>query len=294
MDRYYISRQRLFDDYSEPFGWWGGHWSPPVPLSVVQIMESGSMDARLVALAWQMMANHQSIMFSSEPPMAGKSTTLTAFLDFIPQEERRVYVRGMYETFQFERDGKGTPEKSWLLANEVSNHLPTYLWGNKAVRCFHLQQQGYAFGATMHANTVEEAMQQLNYELSIPAEDLAKLGLMFIIRVYNARTGKIIMDEYEMPYGNGGIIRRVATGHTMTMNEDGHLVLAQFSEWQPDTDTHEVDLTAALPIMAARCNMPAEQFSDELAKREAYITEMCSMGVRGIAAVRDAIAKFKL
>jgi len=294
MDRYYISRQRLFEDYSDPFGWWGGHWSPPVPLSVVQIMESGSMNARLIALAWQMMAAHQSILFSSEPPMAGKSTTLTAFLDFIPQAERRVYLRGMYENFQFERDGKGTPTKSWLLVNEMSNHLPTYCWGNKAQRMLNLQLSGYAVGATMHANTAEEAVAQLGTELGIAAAEIAQFGLLFIIRVYNARTGRMILDEYDMPYGNGAVVRRVATGHTVSLDDKGRLLLTPLAEWQQATDHHEIDLTAALPILAQKTGQSAEQFTADLDKREAYITELCSLGVRSIGAVKDAINKFKL
>ncbi len=26
-------------------GWWGGHWEPPQPLSVVELMQAGSIDA---------------------------------------------------------------------------------------------------------------------------------------------------------------------------------------------------------------------------------------------------------
>ena len=44
------------EDYDEPFGWWGWHWQPPVPLSVVQLIEARSFDAPLMALLWSLCA----------------------------------------------------------------------------------------------------------------------------------------------------------------------------------------------------------------------------------------------
>ena len=39
------------EDYEEPFGWWGWHWQPPVPL-VIQLIEARSFDHRAMALLW--------------------------------------------------------------------------------------------------------------------------------------------------------------------------------------------------------------------------------------------------
>ena len=35
-----------------PEGWWGYHWSLPRPMSAVEIVGSGSLDARLMATLW--------------------------------------------------------------------------------------------------------------------------------------------------------------------------------------------------------------------------------------------------
>ncbi len=294
MDSYYYrsSRYRMFDDYSEPFGWWGGHWSPPVPLSVIQIIESGSMNARMVALAWLMIERRNSLMFASEPPMAGKTTTMTAFIDFIPAEQRRIYMRGMYESFQFEEDGKGQPANSWLLVNEFSNHLPTYLWGPKASRAFALQLEGYCLGGTMHADTAEEAIAQLRHELGISDEELAQIGLLFIVRMYNNRTGRPIRDEYEMPYGANAVLRRVATGHLLSLGDDGKLKLNLFARWERTGDQHNLTLEPHLPLIAARTGLSEARVVAELDKREQFLTDLCTSGVHGIPLVRQAIDKF--
>ncbi|PZR99022.1 MAG: hypothetical protein DLM69_07865 [Candidatus Chloroheliales bacterium] len=295
MDSYYYrsSRYRMFDDYSEPFGWWGGHWSPPVPLSVIQIIESGSMNARMVALAWLMIERHNSLMFASEPPMAGKTTTMTAFIDFIPRDQRRIYLRGMYESFQFEEDGKGQPPNSWLLVNEFSNHLPTYLWGPKASRAFSLLEEGYCLGGTMHADSAEEAVAQLHHELGVSDEELAQLGLLFIVRMYNTRTGRPIRDEYEMPYGSNAVLRRVATGHLLSLGDDGKLKLNLFTRWERTGDHHNLTLEPHLPLFAARTGLSVERVIAELDKREQYLTELCARGIHSISAVREAIDRFR-
>ena len=44
------------DDNDEPFGWWGWHWQPAVPMSVMQIVEAGSADTALMSLLWAMLA----------------------------------------------------------------------------------------------------------------------------------------------------------------------------------------------------------------------------------------------
>src|SRR5215203_1943318 len=72
------------EDYEEPFGWWGWHWQPPVPLSVIQLIEARSFDVKLMALLWSLLARRASIIVGAEPPMAGKTTTLTALIDFLP------------------------------------------------------------------------------------------------------------------------------------------------------------------------------------------------------------------
>src|SRR5437870_5353070 len=59
-----------------PEGWWGYHWAPPEPMSAVEIVGSGSLDARLMATLWAVVSRRKSVMLASEAPQAGKTTTL--------------------------------------------------------------------------------------------------------------------------------------------------------------------------------------------------------------------------
>src|SRR6478752_289441 len=145
-------------EYEEPFGWWGWHWQPPQPLSVVQLLDAGSFDAETLGLIWALLARRASIIVGAEPPMAGKTTTLTALLDLLPPTTRKIYLRGHYENFEFVADPALEPAHTYLLANEMSDHLAIYFWGARVGKLFSLLPQGYAFGSTMHAETVEDVL----------------------------------------------------------------------------------------------------------------------------------------
>ena len=48
-------------------------------------------------------------------------------------------------------------ERGYLLINEMSDHLPIYVWGRAAQGALRLAGSGYGLGATMHADSLPEA-----------------------------------------------------------------------------------------------------------------------------------------
>jgi len=165
-------------DYATPVAWWGWSWEPPVPMSVSELVAAGDMDARTAAVAWLTLAGHGSVLIAAEQPHSGKTTTLTALLDLVPERIRRVYLRGGAETFEFLATSR--PATTLLLANELSSHLPVYLWGTKAVRAFTALGQGYALASTLHADSRAEAIAQLR-ELGVDGSDLARVDLLIVM-----------------------------------------------------------------------------------------------------------------
>src|SRR5256885_28591 len=88
-------------DYDMPVGWWGWNWEPPIPMSVTELLEARNMDARTAALCGMVLEAHGSILIAAEQPHSGKTTTLTAFLDFLPIGTRRIFLRRWVETFDY-------------------------------------------------------------------------------------------------------------------------------------------------------------------------------------------------
>jgi hypothetical protein len=180
-------------DYGTPVAWWGWSWEPPVPMSVAELVAAGDLDARTAALAWLVLAGHGSVLIAAERPHSGKTTTLTALLDLLPERLARVYLRGGAETFEFFHHT--SPRRTLLLANELSSHLPVYLWGAKAIRTFRALREGYALGSTLHADSAGEAIAQLRNELGVDPADLARIDLLLVMRDRRVRTVHRVRDD---------------------------------------------------------------------------------------------------
>ena len=278
------------DDQEEPFGWWGWHWQPPIPLSIMQIVEAGSADTGILALLWAMLSRRASIIVAAEPPMAGKTTTLTALLDLMPPESRRVYLRGHYETFEFTTQADADPFNTYVLANEMSNHLAVYLWGSRIYKMFELIQSGYAIGSTMHAETVDDVIAMLNSDpLNVPPAWIARLTL--VINLYVSST-----------YGNA--TRRFNTVHMLEPDiEDpkepmpGSPVVpgvrpVLLSLWDRKTDTfdHLYEQPDLEQKLAAWAGVTPQEWAADVAHRKAYLDDLRAKGVRGVTATRGALA----
>src|SRR4030065_415918 len=70
------------------------------------------------------------------PPSAGKTAPLPALLSLPPPETVAYFTRGAGETFSLPPRSDDHP--TYLLVNEMSDHLPVYTWGSYARRAFWL------------------------------------------------------------------------------------------------------------------------------------------------------------
>jgi len=88
---------------------------------------------------------------------AGKSTLLRALLEYAPNDREVTYLRGWHDPFDFLEMRSVESGQRLLVANELSPHLPTYVWGDSARRAFDLiQHAGYGLWATAHASNRDE------------------------------------------------------------------------------------------------------------------------------------------
>ena len=264
-------------DYDMPVGWWGWNWEPPVPMSITQLLEAGNMDARTAALCGMTIESHGSILIAAEQPHSGKTTTLTALLDYLPNATRRVFIRGWAETVDFL--GQTRPDSTLLLANELSSHLPVYLWGPKAVRTFAALRRGYALASTLHADSCDEALAQLVGELGVDRNDLARVNLLMVMRIY-ATTG-------------GGYARRVVSVHRL-VPRGGTVTALPLVTHNERKDSHAHDAPAEIDLLhSLRRSADREGLAEELDRRSEQLTDLVDSGCRAIPEVRAALASFR-
>lgn len=165
-----LERRMSLPRYDEPFHWWGPGWDAPAGRGLGDLLRDGSIDTGIAAVLWAALARRHSLAVVAGPSGVGKTTLLTALLDLLPPGTRRLYLRGCYEAFSFLSDAAVEPDASVLLANEISPHLPIYLWGPAVERALAATERGYALMATAHAESVAEFVGSLTGSpLRIPA-----------------------------------------------------------------------------------------------------------------------------
>lgn len=113
---------------------------------------------------------------------SGKSTLLESLLPWYPAADRRIRLRGSFESFAWEQDPRFDPFRSVLVAEEISGHLPSYLWGPAVAHFLSWRDRGCAIVATAHGDSVEDIGRLLTgYPLLLPLG--AMTGFDAIVRI---------------------------------------------------------------------------------------------------------------
>jgi hypothetical protein len=281
-----------------PEGWWGYHWSLPRPMSAVEIVESGSLDARLMATLWAVTSRRRSVMLASEAPMAGKTTTLSALVDFLPAGTVGVFLRGWRGDFEW-TDEIG-PERGYVLVNEMSDHLPIYVWGRNARGALQLTGQGYGVGATMHADTLSEAIDLLRGQLGASDADLAGLTIYLQYSAYRTPAGmyRRVEEAWHLRLDEGGSLAPVrlaaieggrSPSLTGAQRDPEPPLLASDGGRSTRPLLHDPE---AYAVLAASLGLGADALEAELADRSEYLATLSRRGICEPASVADAVANY--
>ncbi len=305
------------DTYSRHPGWWGYHQTLPRPRSIIELIAAGTLDAELAALLWLLIEGRVPIVVAGGPPLAGKTTVLTALLDFLTPTTRRQFLDGSMEEFgwlpeavtlgwrgnanrlgQRGRDpeqglehddsaARADPATTFLLASELSSHLPVYTWGERARIVIRALSLGYGLGTTIHGDSLGDVLAQLRGpEIDLTDDELSRLGVVLVLRLVQS------------PGGKEGVQRRIAAAHyvrPLARDAGGHLQRlgpAVLATWDERRDAYEHFAWGVVPELAGRIGRRAGDFELEQGKRATYLTGLVAGGLTGIEDVRVAIARY--
>jgi hypothetical protein len=281
-----------------PEGWWGYHWAPPQPMSAVELIGTPAFDSRLMAMLWAVVSRRRSVMLSSEAPQAGKTTALSALVDFLPEDTTGIFVRGWWEEYDWlDEIPAGT---GYLLINEMSDHLPIYVWGRAARGALVLAGKGWGLGATMHADSLPEALDSLRSQLVATDTDLA---------------GLTVYLQYSAYLTPRGMYRRVEEAWHLRLDADGGLAPVRLAtiegERSPsltgaqrlpeppilpdDGGRHARPLLhdpAAYAVLAASLGLETDGFEAELTSRAAFLEDLATRGICDAPSVAAALREF--
>ena len=281
-----------------PEGWWGYHWSPPQPMSAVEIIGSGALDSRLMATLWAVVARRRSVMLSSEAPQAGKTTTLSALVDFLPEGTVGIFLRGWFSDFEWTDEVPA--ERGYLLINEMSDHLPIYVWGRAAQGALRLAGNGYGLGATMHADSLPEAMTTLRDDLGATDADLAGLTIYLQWSAYQTPAGmyRRVEEAWHLRVDEQGVlapVRLAAIEGERSPSLTGAQRLPE-PPFLPDDGgrAHRplVHDPAAYAVLAASLDSEPAAFEAELTHRSAFLAALAERGACDPVSVSVALADY--
>ena len=193
--------------YDEPFAWWGPSWQAPAPRGAAELLRDDTIDSWTAANLWAALARRRSLTVVAGASGVGKTTLLTALLDFLPPNTRRIYLRGCFETFGFITEPTVSPLETALLINEISPHLPVYLWGPAVSRVMEAAQRGFSLLATAHANSVHDFVGALTGSpLHIPAAQTATFEFVVVLERYAAnRSGRRVRGLWRLQPTRDGV-----------------------------------------------------------------------------------------
>ncbi len=272
----------MLEAYRFPRYWWGVNGTDlfPPEFSLVDLLNQQVFSPEIGALLWALLSHRASMMVvGGYQSGSGKTTTLTALTACLPADTELVFTRGREEDFSW---ASKTPESSYVLVNEFSDHTSRYLWGRSAAEVFHLAQKGFSFAGTMHALSIDEVIGNIQSPpVSIPGDVLAAtLPLVAMQNVYfegDTLKRRLISLYwlYPTPVGPNG------------------LGIKSLVAWDPRNDRWTVfSSPQTWDQLAEWANVPSTSFQNDVQHRAQYLEDLADSGITDYDDVRAALLKY--
>ena len=236
-------------------------------LSIVDLIEAGTITAEMAALCWMRMAAGASLLTGAVPGGAGKTTLMAAIMGFLPEGETIVTVA---DRAALEAAGAGRlPAPATALVHEIGpGHWYGYLWGRDAADFFALGSRARR-ASCLHADDPDQAADLLR-PLGVSRDDLEGVGLQLYMcaDMHHGRVRRRVSSLYCRADGRFGALYRL----------DG--IRGRFESL---VGREEVCRT-----FDAQSNGPASSDEDWRA-REQFLDQLLRDGVRAYADVRRAV-----
>jgi archaeal flagellar protein FlaI len=214
----------------------------PVPLSILDIIESGGLSFEMAAYLSLMVSEGMNFFISGETA-SGKTTLLNALTAFFRPEHKIVTIEDTpevqiphpnwtREVVKFGGDSGGGVTMFDLLKaalrqrpNEI---IIGEIRGEEGAIAFQAMQTGHAVCATFHASTVEKLIQRLTGSpINVPKQYIDNLNLVCIcsaVRLPSGRLGRRILSINEL------------VGYD---SESDAFSFIETYHWNAHNDTHE-------------------------------------------------------
>ena len=156
-------------------------------LSIVDLVEAGTLTRDLAAYALAAIEGGASFMVGALPGGAGKTTVMGALLNLVPRAVTLVAAADEASIEQGLRDP--TPRRCYVCHEIGSGSYFAYLWDRALRRYFRLPAAGHMLATNLHADNLDQALDQVCGENGVSAADFRRMNLLFFLAVEGAGGG---------------------------------------------------------------------------------------------------------
>ncbi len=245
------------------------------PMTPLDLIRNGTYNAEILAFLWLVIEQRRSLIIAGGTA-SGKTTTMNAISLFIPLNAKIVSLEDTHEIqlphgnwLATQTRELNTPDVAgdidlFSLLKSSMRQRPEYIIvgevrGREAQTLFQAMNTGHATLSTIHAGSVQEAINRLTHEpISVPPVMFTALDL--------------VINQSISTYGNNRI-RRCLAIHEITVDGEGNIAPKKLFEWDIRTDTFRrvSDRSRVLDEIAAMHGWTPEQVAEELNKREEFL-----------------------
>jgi len=192
-------------------------------ITLVELVRNGTLNAEMASVLWAAVDEQVSFITAAVPQFAGKTTLSRAILDMRPPDVPLHEVAG--EPAVMDRL-KAEARGGYLVVGEFSRApVPGYIWGEPVRRVFDAMSAGYSLQTTLHAPTIETAVEQFSVINRVPDEDASRVKLVLYVERYGTNLSNFW--------------RRLVEVYELHKVENGKPIGHPLFRWQPETDTFE-------------------------------------------------------
>ncbi|TAM37925.1 CpaF family protein [bacterium] len=258
----------------------------PNPLSIIDLMEKGTLSAELAAQLWlyiEGLGVKPANILVSGGPGSGKTTILNALLSFIPSDQHIVVIEDTFEllTNWIGNVSRLESDDELSLADLVKNSLRMRperiivgeVRGSEAGDMITAMNIGKYCLATIHASTVRETILRLqNNPMNVPEVLVSLIDVFIVMRKIN--TGQGVLRVVEELSESAGLEQKTVLVSPL---------------WRFDPASRRINKldpsTVYRDKLSRSSGLSGKQIMDEIAKRSDFLNKLRAAGIKSIKEV---------
>ena len=243
------------------------------PFTPVDLLEYGTFDVEQMAYLWLAIQHNKSLLFAGGTA-SGKTTSMNAVSMFIPPRSKVLTIEDTRELELYhdnwlsavtrERIHEGTDVTMYDLLRSALRHRPEYIVvgevrGDEAITLFQAMNTGHTTYSTMHADSVQTAINRLENEpINVPRAMVQSLDILCVQTL--TRLGGERVRRNKVVAEIEGIDQRT-----------GELDYSTTFTWDGEEDTFESTGSSVLAEIRDERGWSQRELLQEIRNRESFL-----------------------